>query len=61
MLDILFGLVELLFGLVPPGRRSPTDKTTRLANWAGWGLFAVSLSLLLFCGFAVLMPLLARH
>jgi hypothetical protein len=56
MLDVLFGLIDLLIGCVPPGRRSPNDKSSRLSDWAGWGLFAVSLFLSVLCGFALLLP-----
>jgi hypothetical protein len=60
MLDIVFGLLDLLIGCFPPLRRAPNDKTSRLSDWAGWGLSAVSLFLLLLCGFALLLPLLGH-
>jgi hypothetical protein len=61
MLDIVFGLLQLLLGCFPPPRRLANDKASRLSDWAGWGLFAVSLFLLLLCGFALLQPLLAHY
>ena len=60
MLNIIFALLELLSGCLPPGRRSPNDTSSRLSDWAGWGLFAVSLFLSLLCGFALLLPLFTK-
>ena len=60
MLNILFVLLELLFSSLPPGRRSANDKSSRLSDWAGWGLSAVSLFLFLLCGLPLLLPLFAR-
>lgn len=38
---------------LPPTRRPPND-TSRLSDWADWGLFAVSLLVALFVGAALL-------
>jgi hypothetical protein len=61
MLNILLGLLDLLSGFLPPGRRRPNDKTSRLSDWAHRGLFAVNLVIALLCGFAFLLPLLSHY
>jgi hypothetical protein len=49
-------LVASLLGnfWLPPTRRSPNDTTSRLSDWAGWGLFAINLLVALFVGAALL-------
>ena len=41
----------------PPPSRAPSDTSSRLSDWAGWGLFAINLVLVLFVGFVLLMRL----
>ena len=39
----------------PPSRRTPDDTSSRLSNWADWGLFVINLVVVLFVGCAFLM------
>jgi hypothetical protein len=41
----------------PPARRTANNASSRLADWAGWRLFAINLVVLLFVGFALLVQL----
>jgi hypothetical protein len=45
------------FWPLPEKSRSPGDASSRLSDWAGWGLFAINLILALFVGFVFLMRL----
>jgi hypothetical protein len=53
--------IEFLFNNFwpPPTRRTADDTSSRLSDWAGWGLFAINLVIVLFVGCAFLIGLLA--
>jgi hypothetical protein len=42
---------------LPPSRRTADDTSSRLSDWAGWGLFVINLVVVLFVGFAFLIRL----
>jgi hypothetical protein len=45
----------------PPTSRSPDDTSSRLSDWADWGLFAINLLLALFVGFVLLVRLFGTY
>jgi hypothetical protein len=50
-------LIASLLGYIwpPPTRRSPGDTSSRLSDWADWGLFTFSVLVVLFIGFVFLL------
>jgi hypothetical protein len=52
-----YNLLSLLLNCLwpPPVSRSPDGKTSKLANWADWGLFTLTLLITLVCGSALLL------